>query len=96
MVYIGPWHDRAIAGVVGSIVAWFATPVCSPIVRVWIEWAYGQAGADVASITTESIPGVTGLLIGSIGIHLIVWLVDRVKNTLAMVKLPLKGPQKDG
>jgi len=88
MMFIGPWHDRVIAGAVGGLVAWFGTPLFSPLVQKGFVWLYTQSGVDPSLIPVESVPGVTGLLLGVSGIHLVVWFVERLKSALSLLKFP--------
>lgn len=88
MLFVGPWPDRIVAGLVGAIVAWFGTPIFSPLVYVAVASIYAQAGADVAQVPQDSITGVTGLLLGVSGIHFVVWFVDRLKAFLTALRLP--------
>lgn len=88
MLFVGPWPDRIVAGLVGAIVAWFGTPIFAPIVNVGIFALYHEVGADISQIPQDSIPGVTGLLLGVSGIHFVVWFVDRLKAVLTALRLP--------
>lgn len=88
MLLSGTWLDRIVAGGVGALFSWVATPVFSPLVNVGVAWLYNQAGVDPSLIPADSIPGLTGFTLGVVGLDLCVWFVSRVKACLSVLRLP--------
>lgn len=95
MLLQGTWAERAIAGAVGALFSWVATPLFTPIMSLGIAWVYHQIGVDVASIPADSIPGFTGFVLGIVGLDLVTWITSRVKAGLAMLKIPLRTKNSD-
>jgi hypothetical protein len=92
MLFTGSWPDRLIAGAVGGLFSWVATPIFTPLAHVTIVWIYQQAGADPTAIPADAVPGLTGFTLGIVGLDACIWLTKRVRQALSVLSLPWSKP----
>lgn len=94
MLMHGTWPERLIAGAVGGLFSWVATPIFAPLVTVGIVWLYKEAGADPAAIPADAVPGLTGFTLGVIGLDVCGWVTARVKYILSLIRVPGVKPKE--
>lgn len=88
LLIAGTWPERIVAGAVGGLFSWVATPVFAPLMHYGVTTLYLHIGADPLLIAGDAIPGLTGFALGVIGLDACVWFTKRVKSALSLLRLP--------